>query len=67
MSELKTIITLSSYSDFAGLTGYPKSGSHVISFDATDLDIYGYVEQFRAFLRAAGFCEKNIKDALGEF
>jgi hypothetical protein len=67
MSELKTTVTFKSHSDFGELKDYPASGSHTITFDATNCTIYGYLEQFRCFLRAAGFCEKNIKDALGEF
>jgi hypothetical protein len=65
--ELKTTVTFSSFSDFGGLEDYPRSGSHTISFDATDCTIYGYIEQFRSFLKASGFAEKTITEAIGEF
>jgi DNA relaxase NicK len=35
-------------------------------FDAADASIDVYVEQFRYFLGACGFCEKSIVEALGE-
>ena len=48
------------------LTNFPKTDVKSIVFDGTDATIYVYVEQFRYFLRACGFCEKNIIDAMGE-
>jgi len=49
------------------LENYPHTNKYTFTFDATDMTIYGYVEQFRCFLRASGFSEKSISDALGEF
>lgn len=49
------------------LENYPTTNKYTFEFDATDMTIYGYVEQFRTVLRAAGFSEKSITDALGEF
>jgi hypothetical protein len=49
------------------LENYPATSHYKFSFDATDMTIYGYVEQFRTVLRAAGFSEKCIADSLGEF
>ncbi len=49
------------------LKDYPYTNTYTFEFDATDMTIHGYVEQFRTVLRAAGFAEKSIKDALGEF
>lgn len=64
---MKTTVNFTSHTDYSGLTNYPESGTQTISFNATDCNIYTYVEQFRCFLRACGFSEKNITDALGEF
>lgn len=50
-----------------GLENYPHSNTYTFEFDCTDLTIFGYVEQFRTVLRAEGFSEKLIKEALGEF
>jgi len=49
------------------LDSYPKSCKYTLEFDGTDMTVYGYVEQFRAYLRMMGFAEKSIKEALGEF
>lgn len=67
MSELKTTVTFSSQCESIQLENYPVSNTISITFDGNDCTIYAYVEQFRCFLRACGFCEKNITDALGEF
>lgn len=48
------------------LKDYPASNKYTFEFDATDLTLYGYVEQFRTILRASGFSEKSITEALGE-
>lgn len=48
------------------LQDYPATSRYKFSFDATDLTIHGYVEQFRTVLRAAGFAEKTIIEYLGE-
>ena len=48
------------------LTNFPKTDVKSIVFDATDATIFVYVDQFRYFLRACGFCEENIVDAMGE-
>jgi hypothetical protein len=50
-----------------GLENYPCSNTNIFEFDTKDLNIYGYVEQFRSVLRAEGFSETLIKEALGEF
>ena len=49
------------------LKDYPYSNTYTFEFDSTDLTIHGFVEQFRTVLRAVGFAEKTIKEALGEF
>ena len=67
MSELKTTVTFSSQSESYKLTNYPASNTLSITFDGNDCTIYAYLEQFRCFLRACGFSETNIRDALGEF
>ena len=67
MKELKTTVTFTAHSDYGELQDYPASGTQTITFDATDCTIHAYVEQFRCFLRAEGFAEKNITEALGEF
>ena len=46
--------------------GYPKSDVKSIVFDGEDATVFVYVEQFRMFLRACGFGEKSINDAMGE-
>ena len=48
------------------LDDYPVTSNYRFSFDATDMTVWGYVAQFRVVLRAAGFGEKCINDALGE-
>jgi hypothetical protein len=50
-----------------GLENYPYSNTYTFEFDSTDLTVDGYVEQFRTVLRAVGFAEKTITEALGEF
>jgi hypothetical protein len=67
MKELKTTVTFTATSDYGELENYPASGTQTITFDATDCTIHAYVEQFRNFLRAEGFAEKTITDALGEY
>lgn len=67
MKELKTIVTFTAKSDYGDLEDYPRSGSHTTTFDATDCTIHAYVEQFRCFLKAEGFAEKTITEALGEY
>ena len=67
MSNFHTQVTFITESNNDGLKEYPNTSKYTHTFDATDLTIYGYVEQFRCFLRAAGFAEKGIEDALGEF
>ena len=66
MSSLKTTVTFSCHSECSGLENYPASSAVSISFDGEDCNIYTYVEQFRCFLKACGFADKNIKDTLGE-
>jgi hypothetical protein len=48
------------------LTNFPKTDVKSIVFDGTDATIFVYVDQFRCFLRACGFSEANIVDAMGE-
>ena len=67
MSNFHTQVTFITESNNDGLKDYPLTSKNEITFDATDATIYAYVEQFRCFLRAAGFAEKSIEDALGEF
>jgi hypothetical protein len=45
---------------------YPATNKIALEFDATDANIWAYIDQFRVALRAAGFCEKSIVEALGE-
>ena len=66
MKQLKTTVTFTAHSDYGELKDYPASGTQTITFDATDCTIYAYVEQFRCFMRAEGFAEKIITEALGE-
>ena len=40
------------------LSDYPYTNTYTFEFDATDLTIVCYIEQFRTVLRAAGFSEK---------
>ena len=67
MKQLKTTVTFTAHSDYGDLENYPASGTQTITFDATDCTIQAYVEQFRCFLKAEGFAEKTIKEALGEY
>ena len=48
------------------LEDYPKTVKKTLEFDATDGNIWMWVEQFRALLRLEGFHEKSITEALGE-
>jgi hypothetical protein len=45
---------------------YPATNKAVLEFDATDTNIWAWVDQFRLALRVAGFAEKSITEALGE-
>ena len=65
--QFHTQVTIIIDANNGKLENYPATSRYKFSFDATDMTIYGYVEQFRAVLRAAGFSEKCITDALGEF
>ena len=67
MKQLKTTVTFTAHSDYGDLEDYPVSGTQTITFDASDCTIHAYVEQFRCFMRAEGFAEKTITEALGEF
>jgi hypothetical protein len=59
-------VTLTIDSSNGDMEDYPKSNKLTLEFDATDANIWAYIEQFRVALRAAGFCEKSIVEALGE-
>ena len=65
--EYSTQVKVTIDSKYGNLKDYPRTSLYSFEFDATDLNINGYVEQFRTALRAAGFGEKSIADALGEF
>lgn len=66
-NEFSTKVKITLDCKNGGLENYPDTSTYTFEFDGTDMTIFGYVEQFRAVLRAAGFAEKTIKDALGEF
>ena len=66
MKKFSTKVTFITESDNGDLDDYPKTSKYTLEFDATDLNIYGYAEQMRCFLRAAGFSEGNITEVLGE-
>jgi hypothetical protein len=63
---LTTEVSFVSKSNNGNLEGYPKSDVASIVFDGSDATITVYVEQFRSFLRAVGFHETCINDAIGE-
>jgi len=59
-------VTITIDSSNGDLLDYPATNKVVLEFDATDANIWAYIDQFRVALRAAGFCEKSIVEALGE-
>jgi hypothetical protein len=66
INPFTTEVSFISESSNGNLEGYPKSDVKSIVFDAADASIDVYVEQFRYFLGACGFCEKSIVEVLGE-
>lgn len=48
------------------LENYPTTSKHSIEFDATDMTIWGWAEQFRALLSLQGFAEQSIIELLGD-
>jgi hypothetical protein len=66
-NEVSTWITVTLDCKNGDLPHYPSVNKYTFKFDATDMTIQGYVEQFRIILRASGFAEKTIREALGEF
>jgi hypothetical protein len=61
-----SMVTISLDCSNGDMEDYPKSNKLTLEFDATDANIWAYIDQFRVALRAAGFCEKSIVEALGE-
>jgi adenosine deaminase len=66
-SEFSTKVKITLDCKNGELTNYPYTHTYAFEFDATDLTIVGYIEQFRTVLRAAGFSEKSIEEHMGEF
>jgi|688.fasta_scaffold22288_12 hypothetical protein len=66
-NEISTWITVTLDCKNGDLPHYPSVNKYTFKFDATDMTIQGHVEQFRIILRASGFAEKTIREALGEF
>jgi hypothetical protein len=48
------------------LDDYPQTNKYVLEFDATDVNIWVWAEQFRSLLRLQGFAESSITELLGE-
>jgi hypothetical protein len=59
-------VTITIDSSNGDMPDYPATNKVMLEFDATDANIWAYIDQFRVALRAAGFCEKSITEALGE-
>jgi hypothetical protein len=59
-------VTISLDCSNGDMPDYPATNKVMLEFDATDANIWAYIDQFRVALRAAGFCEKSIIEALGE-
>lgn len=53
--------------DNGDLDDYPVTEEASISFNATDLTMSGWVQQFKKVLAVAGFAEKTINDYLGDY
>jgi len=66
INPFTTEISFTSKNNNATLKGFPKSDVKSIVFDGEDATVFVYVEQFRSFLRACGFHENSINDAMGE-
>ena len=66
INSLTTEVSFVSKSYNGNLEGFPKSDVKSIVFDGEDATVFVYVEQFRSFLRACGFHENSINDAMGE-
>lgn len=65
-SNHSTKVTITVENKCPGLEDYPESMFDTYSFDATDLTIWAWGEQFRKILRGEGFAESNINELLGE-
>jgi hypothetical protein len=61
-----TKVTMIIESSNGDLEDYPKSNKYTIEFDATDMTLFGWAEQFRALLSLQGFAEKSIIELLGD-
>jgi hypothetical protein len=66
INQFSTEISFTSKNSNGSLPGFPKSDVKSIVFDGEDATVFVYVEQFRSFLRACGFHENSINDAMGE-
>jgi hypothetical protein len=64
--EYYTKVTVTVDSNNGNLEDYPSKTFDTYSFDATDLTIWAWGEQFRKILRGEGFAEANIIELLGE-
>lgn len=61
-----TKVTVTVDCNYGNLEDYPSKSFDSYSFDATDLTIWAWGEQFRKILRGEGFAEKSINELLGE-
>lgn len=66
INDYYTKVTITIDSKNGQLNDYPPKTFDTYSFDATDLTIWAWGEQFRKILRCCGFAEQNINELLGE-
>ena len=66
MKPHKTVCVILIEAANGDLEDYPLAEENTISFDATDLSIAGWVNQFKKALAIAGFTEETIADYLGD-
>ena len=67
MKPHKTTCKITLKHDNADLEDFPVTEEASISFNATDLTMFGWVQQFKKVLAVAGFAENTINDYLGDY
>lgn len=48
------------------LEDFPATTKYVVKFDATDMSVQGWIDEFKKVLTLAGYMEKTIEEYLGD-
>mgnify|MGYP003656706853 CR=1 FL=1 len=67
MKPHKTTCKITLKHDNGDLEDFPCTEDSSISFNATDLTMCGWIQQFKKVLAVVGFSEKTIEDHLGAY